>query len=180
VILSSFFPYNLLFLYLVAVVMIVLLILVLVRPTEPPVSVSYESLVRSYLIWYLSSPPQYIWQGKFSSILQGRYEHHLQGLLSWKTVCILFTRPQINTHDESHRYSNCLMVLLNQRGYYGTFPVRHMHIESSSCQSLEFPATLSKFGEDDTIPSQISTIKFADAPSEHNVKIQTERVVDLE
>jgi len=59
-------------------------------------------------------------------------------------------------------------------------PVRHMHIESTSCRSLEFAATQSKFGEDDAIPSQISTIKFADSPSEHNVKIRTEQVVDLE
>jgi len=57
--------------------------------------------------------------------------------------------------------------------------MRHMNTESSSCPSLDFPATQSKFGED-TIPSQISTIKFADSPSEHNVKIQTERIVDLE
>jgi len=72
------------------------------------------------------------------------------------------------------------MVLLNQRRYYGTFPVRHVHIGSSSCRSLELSATQSKFGEDDTIPSQISTIQFADSPSVHNVKIQTEQVVDLE
>ena len=74
-----------------------------------------------------------------------------QWLPNWKIVFLSFSCSTTAHHRSSYRYSNCFMVLLNQRTYYESCPIR---------------GTMSTFGSGnsrDSNPAQLSTIRFNDS-----------------
>ncbi|KAF5350065.1 hypothetical protein D9756_009073 [Leucocoprinus leucothites] len=112
------------------------------------------------------------------------------------SLVLVFTQPTRPPHSTIYLtggyvlgklYSNCFMVLLNQRTYYNQTPKNQVLSElgtfsttsASGSQTLHPSGARSKPIEDDPTASSISTMQFAEPSSDARVQVRVDRQVEL-